>query len=114
MRLETRFGTYENCFLVVNRYSVDGTPAIAVWNEEDGPIATLTKCLDLNHFPYKNRFNEKNTAFVDMNNLPEAMEFISEYELGKATGAEAWSGYCRYPLVEFDMEQVCGFSRNMM
>lgn len=45
-------------------------------------------------------------AFVDTNNLECAEEFIKKYHLGKPTGTVRRSGFCQYPLYEFDMEMV--------
>lgn len=101
MRLVTRFGTYEDCYLKVNRYALDDSPAVQVWNMEDGPIATLTVCLDLRGYD-----RTGNESFVDTSNLPEAMDFILEYGLGKPNGLRARSGYCTYPMVEFDMLEM--------
>ena len=53
MTLRTMFGSYEDCFLTVNKYVADESPAIQIWNAEDGPIATLTVCLDEKRFPLK-------------------------------------------------------------
>ena len=101
MRLVTRFATYENCFLKVNSYVLDKSPSVQIWNMEDGPIASLTVCLDMREFG-----GSGNEAFVDTNNLPEAIDFIREYGLGKLNGLAARSGRCIYPMVEFDMDAV--------
>lgn len=99
MTLNTLYGTYHNCYLTVNRYQKDGTPAIGIWNDE-GAVAMLTVCLGRDY--------RKDTceAFVDTNNLPGAMEFINMYGLGRRTGVTKRSGFCFYPLVEFDMKEV--------
>ena len=101
MTLRTMFGSYEDCFLTVNKYVADESPAIQIWNVEDGPIATLTVCLDEKRVPLK-----PNEAYVDVNNLPEAMAFIREYGLGYDTGVNRQSGFSIYPLVAFDMDEV--------
>ena len=101
MTLRTMFGSYEDCFLTVNKYVADESPAIQIRNAEDGPIATLTVCLDEKRFPLK-----PNEAYVDVNNLPEAMAFIREYGLGYDTGVNRQSGFSIYPLVAFDMDEV--------
>lgn len=99
MKLVTRYGTYNDCYLTVDRYAADKTPCIQLWNTEDGRIARLTVCLN-------EKGMDPNMAFVDTNNLPEALGFIREYGLGKETGKFAQSGWCIYPLVEFDMDAV--------
>lgn len=53
---------------------------------------------------------EKDEAYVDTNNMPNAEQFIKEYRLGKPTGKTAKSGYCTYPLYKFDMEQIAKYA----
>ena len=100
MKLKTRWAEYDGCYLVVDKYVADKSPAIQIWNMADGPIAKLTVCLD---FPGQLGDNE---SFVDTNNLPEAMDFIREYGLGEETGLGARSGRCIYPLVRWNMDAV--------
>lgn len=47
-----------------------------------------------------------NMAAIDTNNIPEAEEFIKTYELGKDTGIRITSGFCTYPVYEFDMDKL--------
>jgi len=51
---------------------------------------------------------KENQGYVDTNNCPWAIDFIKKYELGKPTGDVFRSGYCVYPLYEFDMEKLNG------
>lgn len=44
------------------------------------------------------------TAFIDTNNNPWAEDFLMENGIAKPTGATGHSGYCTYPLYEFDMK----------
>lgn len=99
MTIKTEFSTYRNVFLGTNRYCADNSLYICAWNEEDGPIADITVCLD-------DSFIKENESYVDTNNFPGVMEFIEKYKLGKPTGLLGFSGYCCYPLVEFDMDAI--------
>lgn len=99
MTLQTTFGTYENVFLNVGRYQADNSVAIQVWNQQDGPIATLTVCLC-------DRRLDDGEAYINTNNCPWAVEFIEKEGLGKRTGSMGHSGYCTYPVVKFDMVKV--------
>ena len=57
-----------------------------------------------------NLVNEKcreNCAFVDINNLgPTILEWISVNKLGTPTGKYGKSGFCVYPEVKFNMDEV--------
>ena len=47
-----------------------------------------------------------NQAAVDTNNFPEAIQLIEEYRLGIPTGDYVYSGYCRYPVYEFNIQEL--------
>lgn len=48
-------------------------------------------------------------AAVDTNNHPEAIEFITENELGTDTGKRIKSGFCEYPVYKFDLNKIPQF-----
>lgn len=97
MKCVTDFGTYD-----VNTrrtsYCNNGGLAIVLDSPTEGPFATLTVNLE-SKLP-------ANYAFVDTNNCPWAEQFIREHKLGKPTGMVGYSGYCTYPLYEFDMSKL--------
>lgn len=93
----TEFTTYPGCHIQQERYQADGSLALELWNEEDGPIARLTTCL-------LDRNLAEDEAYIDLNNCPWAMPLIEKYGLGKPTGRIGHSGYCTYPVVKFDMD----------
>jgi hypothetical protein len=97
--IKTRYGNYKVDFLSADTYRADDSPAIRAWSMEDGPIATITVCLDDDRL-------EPNQSYVDTNNCPWAPEWIEENGLGRNTGKRARSGYCTYPLYEFDMLRI--------
>lgn len=97
--IKTMFADYNDCYLSVNKYMADNSVAIQAWNEEDGPIATLTVCLD-------DKGLGENEAYVDTNNCPWVMDLIERNGLGEPTGDMRASGYCIYPKVKFDMDEV--------
>ena len=45
-------------------------------------------------------------AFVDTNNMPELEDFLVENGIAEFTGLEQKSGYCSYPLYQFDVEKM--------
>lgn len=95
----TQWTTYPNCHISLNNYSADGSLCVELWNKEDGAIARLTTCLS-------DKSLKGNYSYLDENNCPWAMDFIKTYELGKDTGHIRGSGYCFYPLIEWNMEEL--------
>lgn len=96
-KVSTFFGDY-NVQVRLGRYSENKNLAIDLFDPEEGPFARLTVNLSMK-LP-------DNQAFVDVNNCPWAEDFIEDNGLGKNTGKSGWSGYCIYPLYEFDMEAI--------
>lgn len=83
--------------MAVDQYVTNKNLALPMWCE-DGPFATLTVNL-----------NEKlpgNQAYVDVNNCPWASEFIAVNGIGRFTGKIGFSGWCEYPLYEFDLDKI--------
>ena len=103
MTFKTQYGTYENCYLIKDNYPKDGSLYLQLWNDEDGPIATHTKCLP-------DSILMENKSYVDTNNIPTVLDFIEEYKLGEVIGFKG-SGYCTYPLVKFNMDEVNKYVR---
>ena len=98
MRCVTDFGTYD-VNVHKTSYSNNGALAITLYSPTEGPFATLTVNLDGPKPP-------KGHAFVDTNNCPWAEAFIKEHGLGKPTGMVGYSGFCQYPLYEFDLSKL--------
>ena len=99
MEVKTEFRTYKGVFLKVGNYMADGSLAVEIENRSEGPIARLTVCLT-------DPFLRENESYVDTNNCPWVLAFIKKYQLGEESGYVKKSGYCTYPAVRFDMEQL--------
>lgn len=78
--------------------------------KNNGNLAIVLTCYDSEYDcwePYGNltvNLNNKlpaNMAYVDVNNMPNAEEFITENNLGEDTGDIGFSGFCCYPLYKF-------------
>lgn len=84
------------------RYMGGGLAITMDYEDEDYhccmPFATLTVNLG-------DRLKE-NQAYLDTNNCPWAEDFVTDNKLGHDTGAVGFSGFCMYPLYEFDMEAI--------
>jgi len=99
MMIETEYRTYENVFLRVERYMADSSLCILLYNRDYAVIAKLTTCLD-------DKSLKDNEAYIDTNNCPWAIDFINDYALGVLTGKKKVSGYCIYPVVRFNMDEI--------
>ena len=101
MKCKTIWGTYDVTLEATN-YSYNNNLAIQMWTEVEGypePFATLTVNLNYGKLP-------ENKAFIDINNCPWAEEFIRENKLGKPTGEIGYSGFCEYPMYEFNLDKI--------
>lgn len=114
---------YEINRIKMNRYTADNTLAIQLYciDKEYGfeePFATLTTCLDLSIKPddyndpdfdpdFANHLlSRDNISFLDTNNCKWGEEFAEKYKLGKPTGVYQRSGFCEYPLYEWDINEL--------
>lgn len=97
--IETAWSHYDNCTLSQSEYANNGHIALSVWCD-DGPLADLTVNLDTTKkYP-------KNYGYVDTNNFPTATMLIYRLGIGTWTGTTGQSGWCEYPLYEFDLEKI--------
>lgn len=78
--------------------------------DSNGNLAVVLDCYDEEFKcwePYGNltvNLQEKlpdNYGYIDVNNIPNAEEFIEENHLGEFTGEYGFSGFCCYPLYKF-------------
>lgn len=95
----TSYSKYENCKLDVNKYMVDDSVCIEIYNDEEGCIARITTCLN-------SPFLSENQGYVDTNNCPWAVDLIERLHLGTPSGITSRSGYCEYPLYDFNMDEL--------
>lgn len=98
--LKTEYNTYNDVHAIKHAYNYNGCVAIELVSPNDGSIAIITVCIP-NYM-----FLKENQAFVDTNNCPWAEEFIIKNKLGINLNFTAQSGYCQYPLYEFDLNKL--------
>lgn len=89
------------CYLEIAGYANNGNMAI-VLRVAEGPLqdahyGTAT----INIHPV-----DDNYGFLDYNNMPLIPGIFERLGIAKFTGIKAESGYCRYPLYEFNMEKL--------
>lgn len=82
-------------------YADNDTLAIILDDPKEGPFGAITVNIEASDF-----LADQTHAFVDTNNCPWAEEFIAKHGFGKPVGLMGESGYCMYPLYEFDLEKL--------
>ena len=102
--LKTQNRTYKDCSFLIGRYLVDGSLAIMIYNNTDGPITRLTVCIP------DSELDEDEVA-LDTNNCPWAIDFIKSHNFGYPTGRTLQSGYCTYPVVYLDIEELRSYAQ---
>lgn len=75
-------------------YNIGGGLAIMIFTDEGEDFATLTVNLQVS-LP-------GNCALIDTNNNPWAEEFLKKNKIAKPTGRCVSSGFCTFPVYEFD------------
>ena len=91
------YGTDYEVSLVKSAYMNNDNLYIGLKGTEGEPFADLT--VNISTLP-------ENQAAVDTNNCPWAEDFIIENRLGSNTGIRLKSGYCSYPVYEFDLNKI--------
>ena len=102
-KLEKYGETYE-IVLIRGTYASNDTLAIEMYLVEDGEI---TECWDnlTTNIPMGRA--RDNFAYIDTNhNGKEIMEWLKKNKLGKETLESASSGWCVYPLFEFNKKAL--------
>ena len=101
--LDFRSGShsFRGC-LDTDTYLFGGGIAIELYIQgDDGPEPFAGLTVNLADHPA-----EGNSAYVDVNNFPEAEKLITDYGLGEPTGRYGFSGFCRYPEYRFHPEAI--------
>ena len=78
----------------------NGRPAIVAETVDGEPFCDLTVNLPETCIP------DEGYAFIDTNNAPFALNLIVENNLGDFTGINGTSGWCRYPLIKLNLDEL--------
>lgn len=92
------YGQTFNLVANIDSYANNDSLAICLNTDEGEPFAVITVNIA------ESSIIGQNQAFVDTNNCSWAEKFIKKYKLGKPTGIMGYSGFCSYPLYEFNLE----------
>lgn len=100
IKFKDRFGKNHNVSLSVERYAARSGGLAIVMDSDDGQFDMLTVFLE--DFPTCG-----NKAFVDTNNLGDnIINWIEENNLGVQTSRLGFSGFCIYPEVDFNLDEI--------
>lgn len=93
------YGNSYDIKLRKERYASNNRPAIIAVLAEDGePFCDLTVNL-------KTCIPDDGYVFLDTNNAPFSRSLFEDINLGTYTGVNGTSGFCRYPLMQLNMEK---------
>lgn len=98
MKYKTEWGETYEVEVLRSRYMNNESLAVVLICDTGEPFTTLSVNLNEDLKP--------NQAYLDTNNNPTAEAFIKENGLGKPTGSYGYSGYCSYPLYEFNIDKI--------
>lgn len=92
------YGNKYEVSLFVSSYLANNNMAIEMITNDGEPFSSLTVNLD---------FLMPGYAFIDTNNNPDNIEeIIKKTGIATPTGTVKQSGFCQYPLYEFDMDKL--------
>ena len=89
-------------FRLVTGFYPNGWPALSLESPDNGePYTVLT--VNLEDSP---AFGIPDKAFIDINNNPEAMEFLIRNSLAEDTGYRRKSGWVEYPMAKLNLAEL--------
>ena len=92
---------YRTCqvILTIQQYQNNNSLAVEALEVEDGDV---TDTFDIFTVNLCRSIQDDKFAFVDTNNCPFVPDFLKKHKIAKATGVYGQSGFCSYPLYEWD------------
>lgn len=90
-------GTDYELVLTKNFYANNKNLYLGLFARNEGPFANIT--VNIDPLPL-------NQAAVNTNTNPWVEDFIVENKLGFYTGKKLKSGFCEYPIYEFDLDLI--------
>ena len=95
---------HHNLSLVADSYNNNGTLAIIVMEVMEDGTEEQFDVITVNL--YESDFLEAdNLAFIDTNNCSWAEKMLKQHRFAKETGRYGHSGWCTYPLYEFNLDK---------
>ena len=98
------FGKTYDVYPHIDKYTCNDTLAIRLMCcDTYEPFCNIT--VNLPYYTDKIKQLGFEYQFVDINELPNVIDFIIDNKLGFITKYVGFSGYCEYPLIKFDLKE---------
>ena len=94
------FGRKRNVHFVINTYNSNGNMCVRLVEDTGEPYDYVSTNLDT---------VPAGCAFVDTNRSPEMVDILEKYGFAKYCDITRDSGYCTYPLYEFDLDAMADY-----
>lgn len=91
-----------NLYLAMSAYSNNDTLAVIVMSVDEEGFEEQFDVITVN-LPFG--FADGTHAYIDTNNASWAEQLLKEHKFAKPTGEYGHSGWCTYPLYEFDLSK---------
>ena len=101
-RCERTFRYHGKEFRLVTGFYPNGWPVLSLESPDNGELYTVLT-VNLEDSP---AFGIPDQAFIDINNNPEAMDFLIRYNLAEDTGYRRRSGWVEYPMVKLNLPEL--------
>lgn len=92
-----------NLYLTTDSYESGGGLAVIVMEVDENGNEEMFDVITVN-LPFGWISNERQ-AYIDTNNCSWAEKMLKKMKLAKPTGDYCGSGYCKYPLYEFNLKK---------
>lgn len=91
-----------NLYLTTDSYESGGGLAVIVMEVDENGNEEMFDVITVN-LPFG--WAGENQAYIDTNNCSWAEKMLKKMKLAKPTGDYCGSGYCKYPLYEFNLKK---------
>lgn len=101
-KYKSEWGDTYNLQIAKHVYSENGTLAIQLIDVDEHELFAIITV----NLPFSDTL-ESNQQFINTNDLPNIGEWLTENGIAKKVkGATATSGFCTYPVYEFDLSKI--------
>ena len=92
-----------NLYLTIDSYQNNGSLAVIVMEVKEDGSEEYFDCITVNL--WDSCMLDENMAYIDTNNCSWAEKMLKQHKFAKPTGEYGHSGWCSYPLYEFNLSK---------